>query len=170
MKRLKSLHLAAQGLVGDAMQSARLSFSLVSLAYALPVSLRFPIESKLTLCSKARPKLATKALEILTMFEFIERLKLQEQNAKLMFEEENEEGDFEYWQSIKSRREKMETSKGRFDHRLEKFKADGVALPAVRHYGWWLLHNVASHSLLGLCPVSLTFKFHDWTSKRLNKE
>ncbi len=33
--------------------------------------------------------------------------------------------------------------------------------------GWWLLHNVAAHIAIGLCPTRPTFAFHDWTAEKM---
>jgi hypothetical protein len=33
--------------------------------------------------------------------------------------------------------------------------------------GWWLVHNLIAHPLIGLLPFTSTFKFHDWTSRKL---
>lgn len=64
--------------------------------------------------------------------------------------------------------EANEGSRGRFAVRLAKFRADGVPFPRTRHYLWWLVHNIGAHGALALFPVSASFKFHDWTSRRLN--
>ncbi len=33
---------------------------------------------------------------------------------------------------------------------------------------WWLLHNVAAHVAIGLCPTRPTFAFHDWSAKKMD--
>ncbi|MCB9742381.1 MAG: hypothetical protein H6741_06210 [Alphaproteobacteria bacterium] len=43
------------------------------------------------------------------------------------------------------------------------------ALPLLRHHAWWLVHNCASHPLLGLRVSASTIWFHDWTSQHLNQ-
>lgn len=43
-------------------------------------------------------------------------------------------------------------------------------LALLRHHGWWLLHNCVAHMAIGLVPVKTTFRFHDWTSRKLNAE
>lgn len=62
----------------------------------------------------------------------------------------------------------IKTSYGRFQLRAEKFKDDGEVLGGIRHYGWWLLHNVVAHLGIGVFPTKPTFAFHDWTSHKLN--
>lgn len=34
--------------------------------------------------------------------------------------------------------------------------------------GWWLLHNVAAHIAIGLCPTRPMFAFHDWTAEKMD--
>lgn len=63
-----------------------------------------------------------------------------------------------------------EGSAHRYRERIEKFKADGKALPQVRHYLFWLLHNLVAHPILGLVPTQVTVDFHEVTSKWLNHE
>jgi len=41
-------------------------------------------------------------------------------------------------------------------------------LPKVKHYFWWLLHNLVAHPAIGIAPVRPAFEFHDWTSRKLN--
>lgn len=67
----------------------------------------------------------------------------------------------------KNERRNMATSYGRFYIRLEKFKKAYRWFPRTRHAFWWLVHNFIAHLLLCI-PVKLTFRFHDWTSDRLN--
>src|SRR5580698_6841115 len=38
----------------------------------------------------------------------------------------------------------------------------------VPHTFWWLVHNNIAHALIGILPVRVTFKFHDWTSHKLH--
>lgn len=40
--------------------------------------------------------------------------------------------------------------------------------PWAAHTFWWALHNVVSHPLIGLVPIKLFFRFHDWTSRRMH--
>lgn len=41
-------------------------------------------------------------------------------------------------------------------------------LPKVRHYFWWVVHNLIAHPAIGFAPIKATFDFHDWTSRKLN--
>lgn len=59
-------------------------------------------------------------------------------------------------------------SAGRYEKRIEKFKAAGASFPRLQHYAWWLLHNLLAHGFLALCPCKWSFAFHDWSSVRLN--
>ena len=59
-------------------------------------------------------------------------------------------------------------SEGRYAKRIEKFKARGVRFPRLQHYGWWMFHNIVAHGLLAIYPCRFTFRFHDWTSVKLN--
>jgi len=59
-------------------------------------------------------------------------------------------------------------SEGRYEKRVEKFRAKGVHFPRVRHYFWWVVHNAMAHGGLAVWPCRATFRFHDWTSVRLN--
>jgi hypothetical protein len=38
----------------------------------------------------------------------------------------------------------------------------------IRHYFWWVVHNTVVHPMLGIAPCQLTFKMHDWASRKLN--
>jgi hypothetical protein len=38
----------------------------------------------------------------------------------------------------------------------------------IRYYFWWVIHNTVVHPVLGLVPCRLTFKWHDWASRKLN--
>jgi hypothetical protein len=42
-------------------------------------------------------------------------------------------------------------------------------LAVVMHHGWWLIHNIIAHPLIGIAPCRATFQFHDWTSEKLNR-
>jgi hypothetical protein len=42
------------------------------------------------------------------------------------------------------------------------------ARPWTAHRFWWVVHNVLSHPLIGLIPVKVAFKFHDWTSYKMH--
>jgi hypothetical protein len=41
-------------------------------------------------------------------------------------------------------------------------------LSAAQHHVWWLIHNVVAHPMIVIAPMGLTFRFHDWTSRKLN--
>jgi hypothetical protein len=58
-------------------------------------------------------------------------------------------------------------SEGRFHARIEKFKVANKRLPRLQHWAWWMIHNCVVHPLL-LIPVSWSFQFHDWSSRKLN--
>lgn len=45
---------------------------------------------------------------------------------------------------------------------------DKKNLGTIRHYFWWIVHNSVVHPLLGLVPCVVTFKLHDWASRKLN--
>ena len=61
------------------------------------------------------------------------------------------------------------TSAGRYRHRQHLWAVSGVRFPALRHHLWWLLHNVVSHPVLGFWPNERCVRFHDWTSRHLNR-
>ena len=50
----------------------------------------------------------------------------------------------------------------------ETFTINPRELPRVKHYIWWLIHNLVAHPAIGLVPIKATFDFHDWTSRKLN--
>jgi hypothetical protein len=64
----------------------------------------------------------------------------------------------------------METlgSAERFPKRIEKFKKANKRFPMLQHYFWWITHNCVTHFLIGILPIKPFFKFHDWTSVKLN--
>lgn len=53
----------------------------------------------------------------------------------------------------------------RFESRMAK---NPHPASKIRHLGWWVVHNVVSHPLIGLLPFRWAFDFHDWTSVKLN--
>lgn len=62
----------------------------------------------------------------------------------------------------------LSTSYGRFGWRIEKWEDEtGSALP---HHFWWFVHNCIAHPMIGVLPVRRTFAFHDYTSKKINRE
>lgn len=64
----------------------------------------------------------------------------------------------------------METtgSADRFPKRIEKFRKAEKKFPVLQHYFWWVMHNCITHFLIGIIPIKIFFKFHDWTSVKLN--
>lgn len=61
-------------------------------------------------------------------------------------------------------------SHGRHAVRRVRWRAEGgVPRPLwqIRHAGWWWLHNLVVHPLLGLLPVAAIVRLHDWSSGRL---
>ncbi len=38
------------------------------------------------------------------------------------------------------------------------------------HYGWWLVHNLVAHILIGILPIKPFFDFHDWTSIKMREQ
>lgn len=61
-----------------------------------------------------------------------------------------------------------DTSEERYKERLFYFLKDKKALPRLRHYLLWLLHNCIAHPILALCVSSYTIEFHELTSQWLN--
>lgn len=57
------------------------------------------------------------------------------------------------------------TSSERFDERQDQYRSAGI--PLIIHHGWWVVHNVIAHPLIGILPSGATFKLHDYTSKKL---
>lgn len=39
-----------------------------------------------------------------------------------------------------------------------------------RYYFWWLVHNCIAHPLIGIAPINTFFRFHDYTSRKINLE
>ncbi len=96
--------------------------------------------------------------------------------------------DSRYWDeepvAIESKADVMTSSKERFEDRAARWRALGLIEPIIlgaelkrkrpvgfalaRHHAWWLVHNLVSHPMIGILPVKATFRFHDWTSYRLN--
>ena len=37
-----------------------------------------------------------------------------------------------------------------------------------RHHVWWFVHNCVAHPLIGVLPIQATFRFHDWTARKIN--
>jgi hypothetical protein len=57
----------------------------------------------------------------------------------------------------------------RYGKRKRRWVAEVAVLPRLRHHGWWLLHNVVAHPALGVFPAGAAIRFHDWTSRHLNR-
>jgi len=65
-------------------------------------------------------------------------------------------------------KKRLSTSYGRFEVRIEKWKREtGSALP---HHFWWFVHNCIAHPAIGLAPIRRTFEFHDFTSRKINRD
>lgn len=58
------------------------------------------------------------------------------------------------------------TSSERFKSRIENYRQRD--LPAWMHHAWWVLHNCVAHPMIGICPVEVAFRFHDYTSRKIN--
>ena len=41
-------------------------------------------------------------------------------------------------------------------------------VPWIQYRFWWWLHNCVAHMAIGLLPIATTFRFHDWTSRRMH--
>lgn len=59
-------------------------------------------------------------------------------------------------------------SHGRYEERVRRFQESGVRFPRTRHYFWWMTHNLFAHGMLAVFPCRPAFRFHDWTSVKLN--
>lgn len=70
--------------------------------------------------------------------------------------------------------EKLKTSHGRFEDRIDHFKENRASaglktiLPRTLHHFWWLMHNGVAHPLIAVAPVKPFFDFHDYTSDKIN--
>jgi hypothetical protein len=42
--------------------------------------------------------------------------------------------------------------------------------PVVARWGWWILHNVLAHILIGIAPCAVTFAFHDYSAAQMQVE
>lgn len=56
----------------------------------------------------------------------------------------------------------------RFVERIDRFR-DLKRSTAIHHF-WWLVHNCVAHPMIGLAPIKPSFRFHDWTSRKINAE
>lgn len=59
-----------------------------------------------------------------------------------------------------------EGSAQRFDARVALFRR--LHRSTAIHHFWWLVHNCVAHPMIGLAPVKPSFRFHDWTSRKIN--
>lgn len=63
---------------------------------------------------------------------------------------------------------------GRYDEDILRRGAaihlDGAkaVVPWIQYRFWWFLHNCVAHVAIGLVPVRATFRFHDYTSRRMH--
>lgn len=66
------------------------------------------------------------------------------------------------------------TAEGRYRLRVARWTADRAGLDRLAarlgHRGWWLLHNLVVHPLLGLAQGRLPLRLHDWTGRRLDRD
>lgn len=60
------------------------------------------------------------------------------------------------------------TSHDRFRSRIEKWNSKDIRIPNIRHAFWWFVHNAIAHRVIAFLPTKLFFKFHDFTSDRIN--
>lgn len=58
------------------------------------------------------------------------------------------------------------TSHGRFLNRVDKW--NDVNKSQLIHLFWWFVHNCISHPIIGICPIKVAFRFHDYTSDKIN--
>lgn len=62
----------------------------------------------------------------------------------------------------------MKTSAGRFKLRIQEHFVDKGKSVWLHHF-WWVVHNAVAHPLIAVLPVAMwTFKFHDYTSDKIN--
>jgi hypothetical protein len=50
----------------------------------------------------------------------------------------------------------------------DRFIVRKTKVPWFKHTTWWLVHNCLSHPVIGLIPIKMFFKFHDWTSRKMH--
>lgn len=53
---------------------------------------------------------------------------------------------------------------GSQDRYVERHKT----VPWAKHTVWWVIHNAMAHPLIAVLPVRFTFRFHDWTSRKMH--
>lgn len=66
------------------------------------------------------------------------------------------------------RKQLLKTSYGRFHNRIANFRKNNRSV--LIHHFWWFVHNCVSHPAIGVLPVKPTFRFHDWTSDKINSK
>lgn len=49
-----------------------------------------------------------------------------------------------------------------------RYQARQAQVPWTTHAFYWWLHNVVAHSLIGIAPRRVFFRFHDWTSRKMH--
>lgn len=65
-----------------------------------------------------------------------------------------------------TRKQLLKTSYGRFHDRIANFRKNKTSV--LIHHFWWFIHNCIAHPAIGLLPIKPTFRFHDWTSDKIN--
>jgi len=77
--------------------------------------------------------------------------------------------DVSKWSLDEINKENLKASYSRYEHRKEKWKyVSGKKFPLLRYRFWWMTHNLIAHNLIGVFPFQVFFKFHDYTSNKLN--
>ena len=59
-------------------------------------------------------------------------------------------------------------SKVRYHTRIAMHRNMNFRFPRLRHHFWWMIHNCVAHILIGIMPFNIFFRFHDWTSDKIN--
>lgn len=57
-------------------------------------------------------------------------------------------------------------SHSRFLARINGFRRRRVSV--VTHHLWWFVHNAIAHPLIAMAPFRPLFRFHDYTSAKIN--
>lgn len=50
----------------------------------------------------------------------------------------------------------------------ERYKKRQLDVPWAAHQFWWFVHNNIAHPLIGVLPIRVFFRFHDYTSRRMH--
>lgn len=58
------------------------------------------------------------------------------------------------------------TTKQRFRNRIWKYRDSGKNV--LIHHFWWFVHNAIAHPIIAVCPTHRAFRFHDYTSDKIN--